>query len=325
MNHTQLRPAIVLLAALLLIAAAPASAGPPQSQETAGAARAERPRGNPNRHKPDGPGWLGRDAAVFEPSEEDRGPLREGEADDLLEFARTHFPLISTFLTEVQTRNPEQFERRMSEAAPRLRFLRRVYARNPRLGEIVRDYAEQMMRIRRGTAEAVRRSDDADFRAAWLTQMRERVSQTVALEVRALAERADELAGERDATIARRFDALTCDDADLSTEPPALRAAAERCLTLANGPDEEKTQADAALRTMLGRMIDREVGDLRSRAAARRGRAEEEIERRVVRLREELDRRIQERGRGERRAAERSGDAAPRPQKSETESDTQRP
>lgn len=216
---------------------------------------------------------------LFRIGPEDQGPLQPGEAEELLEFAREHAPRLHRAMTALRERSPERFAERMATHAPRLRHLRRVCARNPRLGEIIQGYAENLIEIERG-ARALRKTPaDSPTYERDLQALRDLVADNLRRESDALEALADHLDAQRAARVAERIAQLTSAGADLSTEPEKVRELVAAYLA-ATG-DAERDAAREKLEAAVTHQLTTESAALRERAARQREHAPEEVDRRV--------------------------------------------
>jgi hypothetical protein len=293
--RTRLTLGCLLLAAVAVTrpAAAQASAEgggqatpPPQTQRADDSAAASEPvasrASGPHRERR-GPRRLEElGQHLFRPSPEDQGPLRPGEEDELLAFAQEHAPWLYGVMSTLKQRNPQRLRERLSEFAPRLRHLRRVYAESPRLGAIVQAYAANLFEVQRGVRALRQAPADSASHASDRQELRKLVAENVRLESDALDALAAEVEDHRAERVADRMSYLLGDDADLAAEPERLRelVAAVR----AAGDDAERKRARNQLREAVGHEVALEIRALRERSARRRQDVTVEVDRRMQRL-----------------------------------------
>ncbi len=216
---------------------------------------------------------------LFRIEPEDEGPLQPGEAEELLEFAREHAPRLHRAMTALRERSPERFAERMTTHAPRLRHLRRVWARNPRLGAIIQTYAENLIEIERG-ARALRKTPaDSPTYERDLQALRDLIADNLRRESDALEALAEHLDAQRATRVAERVTQLTTAGADLSTEPEKVRDLVATYLAAAG--DAERNAAREKLEAAVTHQLTTESAALRERAARQREHAPEEVDRRV--------------------------------------------
>jgi hypothetical protein len=219
---------------------------------------------------------------LFRAAPEDQGPLKAGEADELLAFAEQHAPHMCQLMRGLRQRDPALFQEKMAAHAPRLRHLRRIYELNPQMGAIVQAYAEDLVAIER-SAQALRdlRSGPPDSPGYLngLQTLRNLVGDNVQRERDALDLVADQFEQQRAARIDRRVEYLTGDEADLTAEPQDLRGLIADFHKAAT--DAERAALRARIRTAVAGQVDAEIAALRARSARLREDTAAEVERRV--------------------------------------------
>lgn len=257
----------------------------PAATQDAGVGEESAPRWDARGPRRMGPGGgIGRRIAdnlaqkLFRIEPRDEGPLQPGEEEELMEFARERMPRFYVALDRLRERRPERFRERLAEVAPRLRHLQRVFKFSPQVGQILKDYAENMMEIeRRARARGPDRADE-------IAALRELVAENVGLESAALDALAEELTKRSEQRIEERLASLLAPDADLSDEPERVREACEAYRAARS--DAVRDELRARIRMRVARETLAEVDALRERAATMRARADAEIERRMDRFRE---------------------------------------
>ena len=219
---------------------------------------------------------------LFRAAPEDQGPLQPGEAEELLAFAEQHAPRVCRLMTELRQHDPQRFEEKMAAHAPRLRHLRRIYERSPRLGAIVQAYAEDILEIERAARGVRRGAPDSPDRQRDLRALRDLVAENVQRESDALDLMADEIEAQRAERIETRVAYLTSPQADLTAEPQRLRTLVAAFQSAAT--DAERAVQRDKLQAAAAREVTAEVDALRQRAARIRENAAEEVNRRVQQL-----------------------------------------
>ena len=242
------------------------------------------PPGEPRRHG--GPGW-GRDFVTrwFRPAAEDRGPLKPGEDAELLAFAQEHMPRLHEALAALRTANPQLFQRKLGENAPRLRHLRRVFQASPELGQLIRKYSENQFELQR-LARQLRPRPGSEAAAERVVQeARPLVAENVQIEIEALELLQKQLQEHRAVRIAARMRYLQDRGADLAAEPEWVQQLVERWRA-AGGSDSERAAAAAELRAGIERQVEAEIAAAGERAAEMRERGAAEVDARLERFRE---------------------------------------
>ncbi len=219
---------------------------------------------------------------LFRQLPEDQGPLRPGEEDELLAFARQHMPRFYRVMEAAREHNPERFRRQLTEHAPRLRHLRRVFEFSPRIGEIIRTHAENQFKAQRQVRVLQLSAPDTPGYQQGLASLRGLVAENVRLESDALEAMAGVLEERRGVRIDERVAHLTSNDSDLKDEPEGLRRLVESYQ--AATADDEREQLRQQIRDAVGRQLDAEVSALRKRAAEMRAGAAEDVDRRMERI-----------------------------------------
>jgi hypothetical protein len=219
---------------------------------------------------------------LFRVGPEDQGPLRAGEADELLEFARDHLPRVHAALDALRRRNPERFAKKLGEHAPRLRHLRRVYQLSPRLGAIIQGYAENLVDIDRGAGALRSAADDSADRQQQLERLRALVAENVHLECEGLEVLASQLEQRRKERTSNRLALLTGDELDPAELPPRVRMLVKAYR--AAETEQDRAVLREKLRAAAARHAELEVAALREKAEQMRRRAEVETDTRIERL-----------------------------------------
>lgn len=271
----------------------------PERRPRAGGGRCGQPPGGERRpglrlgHFPGG--------HLFRPLPEDQGPLTPDEQRELVSFLRKHAPNMHLRLREIRARDPAAFDEHLQDAAPRLRVLRRIFARDPQLGRNVLRHAENLRRIHRARRAWRKSEPDPQARRRIYAAIRRMTAENVRIETAVLDDQALELERQRDGRIEAEFERLVSADADLAEEPPEVRELVERLQ--AAQEDEDLEWLYDKLRQICSERMDREVARLRNRAERLRTNAVGEVDRRLQRLT-----RLDEREPGDYARPKRNGD-----------------
>jgi len=286
--------AVIVAVLAILPGLGPAPASAQESQPRPGREQPQRRQRGHGEHgrwsaaEHPGGSWLVRlpGASVLRPASEDEGPLSDEEREQLTEFLRLRAPRVHRWLTELRARNPAAFEQKLQQAAPRLRQLRRIFDRNPELGENLLRYSENLQRIGRARRAWYERTDPRE-RERIRDGVRQMLAQNVRIEAAVLEDEADELEQQRDERVEAALARLTATDADLAGEPEELRQLVAQWQAAAD--EQQRAALTDELRRVCGAQIDEEISRLRERAAARRANAVEEVDRRMERWSSPID------------------------------------
>lgn len=258
-----------------------------------GQGRSERGPGGPHRHG----GGMALGPPLFSLSPQDRGPLVEGEEEELLALVQQHLPRFHEALERLRSHNPQRFREKLAEHAPRLRQFRRVLRYSPRIAEIIQTYAETRFRIQRIMRALRQAHADSALRERGLQKLRSEIAKNVRQEIRVLEVLTESYEQHRNERIADRVAYLTAADADLIAEPTALRELVDALHAVSEGRPRDEIYR--RIETAAARQVDREVEALRERVERMRGRAPEESDRRFERMVKSLEERGgRHRGRG---------------------------
>lgn len=228
-------------------------------------------------------------ALLFRPRPQDLGPLRPGEADTLMDFAKERMPRLYAALDWVRGRRPGMFQQRLDQMAPRIRQLKRVYERSPELGDALRGHMESMFEIRRRMQVLQDNEPGSALRERTIDELRDLVADSVSHETEALKLLADELDKRRDARIEGWMGYLLAAPAeDLARVPEELRAQVDAYHS-ARG-DSERASARDRLREQVATFATSDVRALRERVEMRTANAADEVDRRLQSLIEDANR-----------------------------------
>lgn len=243
---------------------------------------------------------------LIRPTARDFGPLAPGEGEELLTFARDNVPMIHRFLVRLQARDPARFDEALTEAAPRLRQLQRLFRERPQIAARFVEHVNNMEAIRRGARLFAESGDNPVARQRAEADVRRRVAENLMIERDLLLDHANELEERLGAAAAEEFVRLTSPDADLAPEPPPVRDAVRRILE--ESDDIVRAEEADALRRMIERRLQGEIDRVRNRALELRARREQEVDVRTERILTEAMRRPAD-DRGERGPGMRGRDA----------------
>ena len=220
---------------------------------------------------------------------EDRGPLTAEEIDDLVEFMRKHMPHMFDAMRRLRERDPDRFEERLNENAVRLRQLRRLFLYSPEIGDVIRSHAHAQFEMRRAAKALAHGGPESYLYDRAMKELRERVAETVRLETRVLELLLAEREANRDGYVEARVDYLLSENADLAAEPERVRDMVALYSTIS--VDAEREAQRERITTAVARQIENEIRALGERIASMRENAAEEVDRRVERVLEAVERR----------------------------------
>ena len=242
---------------------------PPEGREEQGPRRPprRRPRGRALRDNP------------FRPAPQDQGPLRKGEADQLLRFARQRMPHVYDALRRLREQNPRRFDRRLAELAPRLRQLRRLFEEDPSLAELLVEHITHVERLNRIRMFIARNRNRPEVLRRAAGEVRRVMADLRRIETDVLQRRIQQLTKDRETLVEEDYARLTDPASDLLDEPPEIRRIVGRLRRAAS--DRERAAIEQQLRSVCRRRIDERIRMLRERVQRMRRNAAAEIDRRV--------------------------------------------
>jgi hypothetical protein len=264
----------------------------------------ERAPGRPDRgHRMRGRGFPpGLGPRLFQPSEEDFGPLKPGELEELAAFAEKHLPRFHREMTRLRERHPERYQAALKRLVPRLRQLRRIFEESPKVGEAFRLHAEAGFDVRRRVEGLRGVSPDSDRYRELKDELQEAVRRHVRAEAEVLGTLADEMEAQREQNLARRVAAVLEQDADLSDLPQELQDSVSAYH--AADTDLEREVARARVELLLGQQYDAKVRAVRQHQADLTGNIDQVVRERTQRMLKMAERRDHrdrpERGRDDR-------------------------
>lgn len=202
----------------------------PVSSRESEAPRRQRPAVQPNRPQPGRPGGLLNDAFPplpgpnpFRPRPADAGPLAPDEDRELLEFAQVHMPRLYERLNNIRSRDPVVFPKRIADAAPRLRMLKRLFRDHPQLAPRVIAHIEKIELLRRAERLWADAGDNRARKQRVENEARRILADLAQIEHELAAGRAREIAENRDRMVESEVARLTQAGADLAGEPREVR------------------------------------------------------------------------------------------------------
>lgn len=205
-----------------------------------------------------------------------------------MDFAQQNMPHIYGALDRMRQRSPERFREKLAHHAPRLRHLRRIFQESPRIGEIIRKHAENEFKLGRAAHELRALPPDSPARESAVQDVRQRVAESVRLEIEALNTFADDLEQRRAERIAGRVAELVKGTIDRPQLPEKLRALLDEYRDAENV--ERQGAARAKIEQAVTRFVDGEIQALRARSADLQARAEQVVDERVTQLLEAPER-----------------------------------
>jgi len=228
-----------------------------------------------------GLGLLALSRQMFRPLPEDFDPLRPGEGDELMAFAKEHFPSLHDALAQLQERNPDRFRQRLEDSAPRLRHIKRLYERSPKMGGLIRRHVENMMRVQRDVRTLRAAAEGSREYADARQSIHDRLTDNVRLEIAAMENLIESGQRERDTRTEQRADALLKSDAPTAHLPTKLRNLVSAYHAADDGA---RTDARARLVKALQQIVDDELASVRKRVDDLRTNIDREVDQRLERL-----------------------------------------
>jgi hypothetical protein len=238
-------------------------------------------------------------ANPFRPLPEDRGPLREGEEAELIEFTRQEMPQAYRLLERVRERSPQAYRRHLERLVPRVRHLRRIFEQDAELGRIIIRHSRNLWALQHGMHGPERDRQPPERGHLPRHRMRELIAENLRLEIQALERWMSILEQRRDQEVERELKRLTQAGAmELSAEPPEIRETLA-AWQAASDPEQRREQR-ARVRELVAEQVDAEIARLGERVAELQSDPAGEVDRRLNDLLERLDRRApRHEGRGQ--------------------------
>jgi hypothetical protein len=284
---------LIVLGAAMIAPAVPVRATPPDTQPSAERGRERRGgrehfgRGGP-RGMFAGLGELGIGNILPQPQPEDHGPLRPGEEAKLLAFVQEHLPRMHRVMLIARARQPERFRAQLAERAPQLRRLKQIYERDPEIGRLFKQHAENLLEVRR-LMRTMRHGDPhSPLYDVARQELRERLAENVRIELRSLELLAQDTFRHLSQRVDERLAWLLGPDADLSRIPPPLREHV-RDFRAANS-DEQRRAARRGAAELVREHLERELLTARDRIEQMRTGAADEVDRRLERVLTRIER-----------------------------------
>lgn len=216
------------------------------------------------------------------PSPQDAAPLKPGEDQDLLGFARAKLPDVFTALNEIRARDPKAYRNRLQEMLPRLRMLRRTFVENPQRAGWIVQHIQNMERLQRARRLWRQNENNPNGRQRIRMEAQRMLTENMRIEARVLDDRVSELKRERTNLAAEERERLLADKADLSQEPALI---AKMVTEIHDARDErQRAGLEDVLMEMLLEKVDQHLASLERRAATFRSGAPAELEARLEQL-----------------------------------------
>jgi hypothetical protein len=247
-----------------------------------GPARGNRPRPD-RRPRGEGPPG-GAIESLIRPAPGDARPVSPDEQEALWEFARRELPgPMVRHMQRLQQRDPAAFQERFArQMAPRLRWLRRVFARDPELGRAFVAHTRLMHDARRLAEQLRRPADDWAEHARAHDSLRSLVAESLRIEVRILRTQAHVRRETREQEIELGLASVTADEADLMDWPPDVRDVVAQWTHAAD--EDERVRLREILRGLVARRVDNDIIWLEQRAERLEREGAQEVDLRVRRL-----------------------------------------
>jgi hypothetical protein len=227
--------------------------------------------------------------APWLPRSEDRGPLRPGEEQELLDFARTHIPQLARLLEQVNRNNAGALEGRQRDMIPQLRRLMRLQEKHPKLADLIRRHIEATHDIRRNTRMLHGADPDSPRWPAMAGRFRQAMRNVVEIEIDAMQEHLEELRRTRNERVQQRIDYLLAAATDLADEHPSMRQVVD---TIRKEQDPKRRQERIdRLRQRMTAGMESDERRIFNRVELMRESKEELIENRFQRAMDDLERR----------------------------------
>lgn len=200
----------------------------------------------------------------FRPLPADWGPIAGGEEKELLEFARVNVPRLSERLAQIQLRDPADYQKRLDEAAPRLRMLKRLFNANPRIATSVVRHIDNIELVKRAMRLWLNSDNEPVRRTRIENEVRRRLSDLVDIERELAESRAADIRANREQILEDEVARLTVPGAKLEPEPRDIRWFVEAFQVAANDADRAAARED--LRDLISILLDDQVEILTERA-----------------------------------------------------------
>lgn len=219
---------------------------------------------------------------------EDWRAVEAEEVDALMAVAREYAPYVFRQLRRMERRNEEVFQRQLGNAAPRLRRLQRVAARDPQLARLFVRHTElkhDVSRARRGILRSTDRTAEfEDQRGA----LRALFAELVRVEIGVLERGAAVLEREHDEIVREVVGRMLEQRGKLGRAAlsPNLRSALE---DVDEADASTRTAVESLLRDRIADRVSAGVERLRSKAVDLGERAGAEVDARVEALREQIE------------------------------------
>jgi hypothetical protein len=235
---------------------------------------------------------------LFPARESDFAAVDAEERAELLAFAKERLPRIGRALERLKRWRPAAFERRIQDAAPRLRQLQRIYAFDEEVGDAVTRHAVLFRRVHEAHRAYHRAHDEDPVKEAQaLGALRAALAKIAELETLILEKQVASLEATRDERIAARVDSMLGGRPPAAALPPEIRDLVERHAT-ADASEQEAIRAELTARAT-EHELDEEAA-WRERLEYLKAQPTDVVDRRLEWLKEQPPRRGRPRGPGER-------------------------
>lgn len=201
----------------------------------------------------------------FRPRPDDAGPVAPLEEVELLDFAQAHMPRLYERLNNIRQRDPNVFPRRIAEAAPRLRMLRRLFRDHPLLAPRVVAHIEKTELLRRAERLWNDAGENQTRKQRIENEARRILADLTEIEQELAAGRAREIEQTREEMVQSEVARLTAPNADLAGEPREVRFFVDAFHAAEDEASRAATRDD--LRDLVWVTLDEQLEVLRERAA----------------------------------------------------------
>ncbi|MBI5865196.1 MAG: hypothetical protein HZB38_11940 [Planctomycetes bacterium] len=269
---------IATFGATVCLSPSPASAQAQQKRPNASQRDARSKQGGSDRRAPEKTGGrvlldVGSLEEVFPPMPgpnpfrlrpEDRADLAPGEDEALLAFTRAKVPKLHLRLNQLRRREPGEFRQRLTEAAPRLRMLRRLFDESPEIAAQVVQHIDAVDTIKRAGRLWAERTSTADRRARIENDVRRRLAELSSIEQQLAQLRVADLVARRDEILDQEVARLVDPQTDLAGEADEVVEFVEAARLART--DSAKAGARTDLRDLLWVLLDEQIDTLNERA-----------------------------------------------------------
>ncbi|MFO0839838.1 MAG: hypothetical protein U1D55_15105 [Phycisphaerae bacterium] len=186
-------------------------------------------------------------AGLLRPAPDEWGPIRPGEEQRLMEFARRNMPGAYSLLTQAQQRNPQMFERRLQMIAPRLRHFERISGQYPDFARALVGGVESDQALAQAVGDFRRAPQNSPQRQPAETLLRQRIAARLDAQEQIGRQGLEILSQEREQRAAAIADQLLANPDRLPPDADEIRERIERIRSATD--DAEREALESAFRT----------------------------------------------------------------------------